>query len=109
MASFQENRTGAFIPFSQTLAETVIAVQRSLLLSLSAEQSVGAFIQLFKCLAVAASVFPYEKLPQDLVVKTVQQCKPFLDFKGLKLHIYCYKFFFTINFIFYFIFYRSRR
>jgi hypothetical protein len=84
MASYQENRTGAFIPFSQTLAETVIAVQRSLLLSLSAEQSIEALIQIFKCLAVAASVFPYEKLPQELVIKTVQQCKPFLDFKGRK-------------------------
>jgi len=82
MASYQENRTGAFIPFSQTLAETVVAVQRSLLLSLSAEQSIEALIQIFKCLAVAASVFPFEKLPQELVVKTVQQCKPFLDFKG---------------------------
>ena len=83
MASYQENRTGAFIPFSQTLAETVITVQRSLLLSLSAEQSVGAFIQLFKCLTVAASVFPYDKLPSELVTRTVHQCTPFLEFKGL--------------------------
>lgn len=82
MASYQENRTGAFIPFSQTLGESVIAVQRSLLLSLSAEQSVGALIQLFKCLTVAASVFPYDKLPSELVPKTVHQCIPFLEHKG---------------------------
>lgn len=82
MASYQENRTGAFIPLSQTLAETVIAVQRSLVLSVSAEQSASALIQLFKCLAVAASVFPYDKLPIELVSKTVQQCTPFLEHKG---------------------------
>lgn len=87
MASYQENRTGSFIPFSQTLAETVIAVQRSLLLSLSAEQSVPAFIQLFKCLTSAASVFPYDKLPLELVSKTVNQCRPFLEFKGNLPHV----------------------
>ncbi len=89
MASFQENRAGAFIPFSQTIAETVIAVHRSLLLSLSAEQSVGALIQLFKCLTVAASVFPYDKLPTELVSKTAQQCSPFLVYKG-KLYFFHY-------------------
>lgn len=88
MASFQENPRGAFIPFSQTLSETIIAVQRSLLLSLSAEQTVGAFIQVFKCLTVAASVFPYEKLPSELVSKTVSQCTPFLEFKGLSYPLY---------------------
>ena len=82
LASYQENRMGSFIPFSHTLAETAIAVQRSLLLSLSAEQSIAAFIQLFKCLTAAASVFPYEKLPIELVSKTVHQCSPFLEFKG---------------------------
>ena len=83
MASYQQKKSGAFIPFSQTVAETAVTVQRSLLLSLSAEQSNAAFIQLFKCLAVAASVFPYEKLPAELVTKTVKQCRPFLDFKGM--------------------------
>ena len=82
MASYQEKRTGAFIPLSQTLAETVMAVQRSLLLALSAEQSASALIQLFKCLAVGASVFPYEKLPIELVSKTVTQSTPFLEHKG---------------------------
>jgi hypothetical protein len=85
MAAYQENRTGAFIPLSQTLAETVIAVQRSLILSVSAEQSASALIQIFKCLAVAATVFPYEKLPIELVSKTVQQCTPFLENKGIHL------------------------
>lgn len=85
MAAYQENRTGAFIPLSQTLAETVMAVQRSLILSVSAEQSASALIQLFKCLAVAASVFPYEKLPIELVSKTVQSCTPFLEHKGRKI------------------------
>lgn len=83
MASYQETRTGAFIPLSQTLAETIIAVQRSLVLAVSAEQSASALIQLFKCLAVAASVFPYEKLPIELVSKTVQQSTPFLEHKGI--------------------------
>lgn len=82
MASYQERNTGAFIPLSQTLAETIIAVQRSLLLAISAEQSASALIQLFKCLAVAASVFPYDKLPLELVSKTVLQCTPFLGHKG---------------------------
>ena len=82
MATYQENRTGAFIPLSQTLAETVIAVQRSLILSVSAEQSASALIQIFKCLAVAATVFPYEKLPIELVSNTVQHCTPFLENKG---------------------------
>lgn len=59
-----------------------ITVQRSLLLVLSAEQSNAAFIQLFKCLTVVASVFPYAKLPSDLVPKTIKQCIPFLEFKG---------------------------
>ena len=86
MAAYQENRTGAFIPLSHTLAETVMAVQRSLVLSVSAEQSTVALIQLFKCLAVAASVFPYEKLPLELVSKTVQQCTPFLEHKGNNLY-----------------------
>jgi hypothetical protein len=85
MAAYQENRTGAFIPLSQTLAETVIAVQRSLILSVSAEQSASALIQIFKCLAVAATVFPYEKLPIELVSKTVQVCTPFLENKGIHL------------------------
>lgn len=87
MASYQENKTGAFIPLSQTIAETIVTVQRSLLLSLGAEQSTNALIQLLKCLSVAASVFPYEKLPTDLVSKTVQQCFPFLKHKGIKLNI----------------------
>ena len=39
MASDQEKKIGAFIPLSQTIAESVIAVQRSLLLSLTAKQS----------------------------------------------------------------------
>lgn len=84
MANYQENRSGSFIPFSQTLAEMAVTVQRSLLLVLSAEQSNAAFIQLFKCLTVAASVFPYEKLPSELVPKTVKQCTPFLEFKGIR-------------------------
>lgn len=82
MASYQETRTGSFIPLSHTLAETIIAVQRSLVLSVSAEQSASALIQILKCLAVAATVFPYEKLPMELVSKTIQQCTPFLDNKG---------------------------
>lgn len=82
MASYQEKKVGAFIPFSQTVAESVIAVHRSLLLSLTAEQSTTALIQLLKCLAVAASVFPFEKLPIELASKTVQLCTAFLDHKG---------------------------
>ncbi|EFX85475.1 hypothetical protein DAPPUDRAFT_314210 [Daphnia pulex] len=89
MAAYQENRTGAFIPLSQTLAETVIAVQRSLILSVSAEQSASALIQIFKCLAVAATVFPYEKLPIELVSKTVQQCTPFLENKDPDVKVAC--------------------
>merc|ERR1740128_505181 len=89
LASYQENRMGSFIPFSHTLAETAIAVQRSLLLSLSAEQSIAAFIQLFKCLTAAASVFPYEKLPIELVSKTVHQCSPFLEFKDPDVKVAC--------------------
>lgn len=83
MASYQEKKIGAFIPFSQTVAESVIAVQRSLLLSLAAEQSTTTLIQLLKCLAVAASVFPYEKLPVELASKTVQHCTALLDHKGV--------------------------
>lgn len=89
MASYQENRMGSFIPFSHTVAETVVAVQRSLLLSLSAEQSTAAFIQLFKCLTSAASVFPYEKLPIELVSKTVHQCSPFLEHKDPDVKVAC--------------------
>lgn len=85
MAAYQETRTGAFIPLSHTLAETIIAVQRSLILSVCAEQSASALIQILKCLAVAATVFPYEKLPMELVSKTIQQCTPFLDNKGASI------------------------
>uniref|UniRef100_A0A0P6FSH6 HEAT repeat-containing protein 6 n=1 Tax=Daphnia magna TaxID=35525 RepID=A0A0P6FSH6_9CRUS len=89
MASYQETRTGSFIPLSHTLAETIIAVQRSLVLSVSAEQSASALIQILKCLAVAATVFPYEKLPMELVSKTIQQCTPFLDNKDPDVKVAC--------------------
>ncbi|KAI9561255.1 hypothetical protein GHT06_012211 [Daphnia sinensis] len=89
MASHQETRTGSFIPLSHTLAETIIAVQRSLILSVSAEQSASALIQILKCLAVAATVFPYEKLPMELVSKTIQQCIPFLDNKDPDVKVAC--------------------